>query len=223
MYLARQLAAAGALTLVALAAAGPGDASAQQIYKIVGPDGRVTFSDRPPADPTVKASAASVVSMSNGGTPIASLPFEVRQAASRFPTTLYTAPGCVTCAQGRSMLINRGIPFTERTIATKEDSDALARITGANSVPVLTIGSQQLKGFSDSEWNQFLDAAGYPKTSQLPSSYVPAPPTPLVALDQPRPDAQPQQAAAPTPQQQQQRRQQQPPPEQNQNPAGIQF
>lgn len=222
MYLARQLAAAGALTLVALAAALPGDASAQQIYKIVGPDGRVTFSDRAPADPAAKATAATVIGMSNGGTPIASLPYEVRAAATRYPVTIYTSPGCGTCAHGRSLLQSRGVPFAEKTVATKEDGDALMRLTGATSVPILTIGAQQLKGFSESEWTQFLDAAGYPKTSQLPSSYVPSPATPMVALDQPR-DAQPQQAAAPTQQQQQQQRRQQEQAEQKENPAGIQF
>jgi hypothetical protein len=116
------------------------------------------------------------------------------------------------------MLVSRGIPFTEKTVGTKEDSDALARMTGANSVPVLSIGAQMLKGYSDSEWSQFLDAAGYPKTSQLPPSYVPAPATPLVALDQQRPAETAQQRparapAAPPP----------PPPATSDNPAGIQF
>jgi glutaredoxin len=217
----RQLAALGILAAAAFAAA-PGDASAQQIFKSVGPDGRITFSDRPPADPSAKASQAQVVNMNAGPTNIASLPFELRQAAARYPVTLYTAPGCVTCAQGRTLLTSRGIPFSERTISKPEDGDALQRLTGANSVPVLTIGAQQLKGFSDSEWSQFLDAAGYPKTSQLPPSYVPAPASPLVALDQQSPPAAapaaPAQPAArngrPAP------KPAEPPPD---NPAGIQF
>lgn len=217
----RQLAALGILAAAAFAAL-PGDASAQQIFKSVGPDGRITFSDRPPADPSAKASQAQVVNMNEGPTNVAALPFELRQAAARYPVTLYTAPGCVLCAQGRSLLTTRGIPFSERTISKPEDGDALQRLTGANSVPVLTIGAQQLKGFSDSEWSQFLDAAGYPKTSQLPASYVPAPASPLVALDQQSPPAAAPAAgaqpaarngrAAPKPAE--------PPPD---NPAGIQF
>ena len=215
----RQLATLGILTVAALAAL-PGDASAQQIFKIVGPDGRITFSDRAPADPSAKASEAQVVNMNSGPTNISALPFELRQAAGRYPVTLYTAPGCVTCAQGRTLLTSRGIPFSERTISKPEDGDALQRLTGANSVPVLTIGAQQLKGYSDSEWSQFLDAAGYPKTSQLPASYVPAPASPLVALDQqsspataPAAPAQPARPARPA-------AKQETPPD---NPAGIQF
>jgi len=213
----RQLAALGILSAAAFAAL-PGDASAQQIFKIVGPDGRITFSDRAPADPSAKASEAQVVNINSGPTNIAALPFELRQAAARYPVTLYTAPGCITCAQGRTLLTSRGIPFSERTISKPEDADALQRLTGANSVPVLTIGAQQLKGYSDSEWSQFLDAAGYPKTSQLPPSYVPAPASPLVALDQ-----QSQPAAAPAQPTRPARpaaKPAEPPPD---NPAGIQF
>jgi glutaredoxin len=160
-----------------------------------------------------------VVPVASGGSGLAGLPFELRQAALRYPVTIYTTPGCTTCAQGRSLLVTRGIPFSERTVATKEDADALTRLTGSSNVPVLTIGAQQLRGYSDSEWSQFLDAAGYPKTSQLPASWAPAPATPLVALDQQQPAA-PAQAAqqparrAPTP------APSQPPAD---NPANIQF
>jgi len=219
MHMARDLAFAGTLALVAGTAFVHGDASAQQIYKIVGPDGRITFSDQPPMDPGTKASQAPTVPVSAGGSNLAGLPFELRQAAARYPVTLYTSPGCNTCAQGRSMLMTRGIPFSERTVASKEDGEALSRMTGSSNVPVLTIGGQQLRGYSDSEWSQFLDAAGYPKTSQLPPGYLPAPATPLVALDQ-RPAAPSQQAAQQPPAQQPQQQPATPPAN---NPAGIQF
>jgi glutaredoxin len=223
MPLARRLAAAAAVALIAFGAAC--DASAQQIYKIMGPDGRITFSDKPPAETPAgpKAQPAKVVpytaSASPSGGAAAAFPLELRQAVSRYPVTLYAATGCETCARGRQFLITRGIPFTERLIVTQEDLDALSRLANTQSVPLLTIGSQQLRGFSDLEWTQFLDAAGYPKTSQLPPSYSQAPATPLVAVDQrpaptaaaaPARRAPPAQAPAPT----------EPPPE---NPAGITF
>jgi len=193
MILARRFLTAGMLALVACTAV---DASAQQIYKIVGPDGRISFSDRPPADPGARARTAAVTVPGANGANLAGLPYELRQAASRYPVTLYTSPGCSTCATGRSMLMTRGVPFAEKTIASKEDIEAFKRM-GASTVPVLTIGSQQLKGFSDSEWDQFLDAAGYPKDSQLPPSYVPNPATPLVAVgDSPRAPAPARQAAS---------------------------
>ncbi|HSV53612.1 MAG TPA: NrdH-redoxin, partial [Burkholderiaceae bacterium] len=57
---------------------------------------------------------------------------------------------------------------------------------------------QQLKGFSDVEWTQYLDAAGYAKTSQLPSNYRQPPATPLVAVKRADEAARPA-AAATTP------------------------
>ena len=117
------------------------------------------------------------------------------------------------------MLAGRGIPFAEKTVTTNEDIDALKRLAGVPSLPFLTIGGQQLKGFSEVEWSQFLDAAGYPKTSQLPAGYSQLPPAPLVAAQEPlqatarvpavAPADQPPSAAAPEPA----------PP----NPTGIRF
>jgi glutaredoxin len=186
-----------------------------QVYRIVGPDGRVTFSDRPPADG--KAAPAQALPLTGGGSSAASLPAEVRLAAGRFPVTLYTGPDCGPCLSARSFLNHRGVPFTERTISTREDAEALQRISGSTSMPFATIGGQHIRGFSDSEWTQYLDAAGYPKTSQLPPSYRNPDPTPLVAVERP---ARTQQARTPVPQRAEAPVPSEPAPA---NPAGIQF
>ena len=60
-----------------------------------------------------------------------------------------------------------------------EDLTAFARISKENAIPLLMIGGQAVKGYSDSEWSSYLDAAGYPKTSQLPSNYRRPAATPL--------------------------------------------
>ena len=167
--------------------AGPG-AQAQTVYRIVGADGRVTFSDKPPvSNDKVTATDRSGRTLDLGG---AALPFELRQIASRYPVTLYTSANCAPCGSGRTLLGARGIPFAERTVNTPEDAEALGRISGENSLPFFTIGGQKIKGFSDTEWIQFLDAAGYPATSKLPSNYRSAPPAPLVAVQKPNPAAQ---------------------------------
>lgn len=158
-------------------------AQAQTLYRSVGPDGRVTFSDTPPPSATNKAAGSTAGSgPANAG---AALPYELQQTVNRYPVTLYTGDSCAPCASGRNLLTARGIPFTERTVTTGDDAAALQRLTGDTSLPLLTIGSQQIKGFSDTEWSQFLDLAGYPKTSQLPSGFRPAPAAPLVAVQRP--------------------------------------
>ncbi|RZJ25354.1 MAG: glutaredoxin family protein, partial [Haliea sp.] len=115
----------------------------------------------------------------------AALPFELRRVAGQYPVTLYTGNDCAPCGSARSLLTSRGIPFSEKTVTTAEDGQALKRLSGESALPFLTIGSQQLKGFSDAEWTQFLDAAGYPKSSVLPASYRQAAATPLVTVNAP--------------------------------------
>jgi glutaredoxin len=187
-------------SLLGLAALGSFAVQAQPVYRIVGPDGRVTFSDRPPPEGAQRSqpgggfNAAAATGSGSGA-----LPFELRTVANRYPVTLYTGANCAPCGAGRNFLMSRGIPHTERTVTSAEDIEALQRLSSANSLPFLTIGGQQLKGFSEIEWGQFLDAAGYPKTSQLPAGYRNPAPAPLVAAQRPPADAPaaPQQAEAP--------------------------
>ncbi|OOG84158.1 NrdH-redoxin [Hydrogenophaga sp. A37] len=143
-------------------------ALAQGVYRIVGPDGRVSYSDQPPPP---SANAKPVAGVSAGASGGAQLPSELRQVVGRYPVTLYTGSDCTPCNNGRNMLNARGIPYTEKTVNSADDGTAFKRLSNTNSLPLLTIGSQQVKGYSESEWNQYLDAAGYPKQSVLPASY----------------------------------------------------
>jgi glutaredoxin len=190
-------------------------AQAQTVYRIVGPDGKVTFSDKPP----VTADQGKIATTGVGASAAATgsvLPFELRQVASKYPVTLYTAPDCSPCSTGRAILMSRGIPFTERTVSSNEDIAALQRLSGENSLPFLTIGGQRVKGYSDQEWMQYLDAAGYPKTSMLPSGYRQVPATPLVVVQKPAP-------AKAEPKPEPQAPVAQPSGPGPSNPAGIQF
>jgi glutaredoxin len=185
MFFTRPLLVLGLMGVLAAAGLSPSDANAQQIYRFVAPDGSITFSDKATLNPNAQATLARAAALSAGSS-LASLPFELRQTVSRYPVTFYTGPGCGPCATGRALLSSRGVPYTEKTVTSNDDIEALKRLTnGAASLPFLTIGGQQLRGFSEVEWAQFLDAAGYPKTSQLPATYTAAPATPLVAAQEP--------------------------------------
>lgn len=171
-----------ALAVVAAGLLAPA-ANAQQVYRIVGPDGKVSFSDQPPpATSTAKATTSAGRPGADSGASGSALPYELRQIANKYPVTLYTSDNCGPCTSARSLLTGRGIPFTEKTIISTEDSKALQRLSGDTSLPFATIGGQQLNGFSDAEWTQFLNAAGYPAASVLPANYRQAAATPLVAV-----------------------------------------
>ena len=189
-----QSVAAGTLLILATGVL-PSVTQAQQVFRIVGPDGKVTFSDKPPP---AASNARVTTAPTDGarGAAVAALPFELRRVAGQFPVTLYTGDNCGPCASARTLLTARGVPFTEKTVTSNEDADALKRLSGDNSLPFGTIGSQQLKGFSDAEWTQFLDAAGYPKSSVLPASYRAPAATPLVVINTP-PAAAPRSANTP--------------------------
>ncbi|CAB5673075.1 glutaredoxin-like protein, YruB-family [Delftia tsuruhatensis] len=162
-----------ALALIATAL----PAGAQQVYRIVGPDGKVTFSDRPAQ--SAQQQAAPAVQAAGAADGNASLPYSLRQITARFPVTLYTSSDCAPCDSARQLLQSRGIPFSERLVQTEADATALQKISGKNSLPFGTIGKQFIDGFSASEWTQYLDAAGYPQSSQLPPRYKRPPAQPL--------------------------------------------
>jgi glutaredoxin len=211
MFPAHRLAVA--LALAALACS----AGAQAVYRIVGPDGKVTFADKPPATPGAKASPTEIAPLTGAAGGNANLPYELRQVASRYPVTIYTGTDCAPCGSARAYLASRGVPFTEKSVSTNEDIAALQRMSGSNTLPFLTIGGQQITGYSDSEWTQYLNAAGYPRTSVLPPSYRQPAATPLVAAA----TAAPKPAAAPTAPVRSPSVAQPTPP--GDNPAGIQF
>lgn len=194
--------AACALSVMALSALSLG-VQAQSLYRIVGPDGRVTFSDQPPAvapgsknTPAPKGASTGAAGSGGASSGGAGLPAELRAVSGKFPVTLYTGKNCNPCTTARNMLLARGVPFAEKTVDSNDDIESMGRIFGDTVLPSATIGGQQLKGYSDSEWSQYLDAAGYPKSSILPASYRSLAATPLVAKTiAPAPAA----AAAPAP------------------------
>jgi glutaredoxin len=164
------------------------------VYKVEHPDGTVTYTDRP-AD----TGSARVTSLGRDAAPpplAVVLPQELRVLVQRYPVTLYTAPDCVPCDSGRRLLQQRGVPYTERVIASADDAAALERTVGGRSVPALTIGTQPLRGLSEADWTAYLDAAGYPRESRLPRGWQPPPPAPLVERAPARPAAE---APAPRP------------------------
>lgn len=179
-------------TVAALAGAPP----AMALYKVVGPNGEVTYTDRPPTDP----SRTRQISASGSGGTAVSLPLELQQPASRFPVTLYTTVDCRPCDDGRNLLIQRGIPFSERTVRTAEDFRAYQSLVPSQQMPGLQIGGQRMTGFSASEWGSYLDAAGYPRESRLPPGYQRAAASPLAPSQSPgETSAAAPAAASPTP------------------------
>lgn len=182
-----------ALTLALLLACG----AALAQYKVVGPDGRVTYTDRPPP---ADARRVEPLVLPSGGAAATSLPAALRAPMQRFPVTLYAGPQCAPCDAGRELLRARGVPFAEKRVDNGADAAALQALSGSRNLPQLTIGSQRLQGLMASEWHSYLDAAGYPKATALPAGYQAPVPTPLAPPPAPKaPPAEPTVQSAPPP------------------------
>lgn len=151
-------------------------ASAQ--YRWLDGDGRVNYGDQPPGDARdlTRIDTRGRVQEENA----AALPFELRRAMSQYPATLYTADGCPPCDTARVFLRRRGVPFLEIVVETEDEAAELRRRVGVDSVPVLTLGRTPSIGFNEPAWSLALNAATYPAQSQLPLTYRPEPPQPLL-------------------------------------------
>jgi len=148
------------VTAVALVlAAGP--LSAAQLYRWVDEKGAVEWRDTPPPSTAKKVEQRTLGAGNTIDT--SSLPFSVQQAMKTHPVTLWTYECGQPCTDARNHLLRRGIPYTERN--SQKDPAGLKKATGDTQVPVLFVGSTQLKGYLDTTWDGALDAAGYPKTA----------------------------------------------------------
>lgn len=155
------------------------NASAQALFKVVGPDGRVTYTDRAPSP---SEGRAQTVNRNTGAASDPQLPFALREIASRFPATIYTSGDCGDpCVMARTFLVNRGVPYQERSANTSEEREAWTRIVGGGETPTLQVGNQWLRGYVPAAWDETLTVAGYPRQSLLPASWAQPKPLPLIA------------------------------------------
>lgn len=151
-------------TLIVAALVAATLADAQTTYRWIDKSsGKTVFSDQPPPP------GVSQVVKQTGAQPDAErqLPYATRQAAAKFPVTLYTTASCAdACQQARELLNTRGVPFTEKQLKSEAEFAELARLLGSEAgFPSLSVGRQNLRGLADDAWNELLDLAGYPRSA----------------------------------------------------------
>ena len=139
-------------------------AMADRLYKWVDDSGRVTYHDLPPPqgsgytyeEKTVRGDDAG--GSDDGG---------VSDAASQNPVVLYSVPKCPSCDLARAYLQKRKTPFKEINVAIDPKlQNQLKKISGALSVPTITVGKKVMTGYIESLLEGELVAAGYPKPGE---------------------------------------------------------
>lgn len=146
----RQLLALGLLLVPALAAAAT-------LYKSVGSDGRVTYSDRPPTQGKVEKT------LTFKNLPASPLPESViryrkdllesaQRRGARPPAAnhiqLFSAAWCGYCSQAKAYLAARNIAYQEHDIDTPEGQRAFGQAGNHSGIPLLLVQGQQVQGFS---------------------------------------------------------------------------
>ncbi len=127
-------------------------AGAQTLYKSVGADGRVVYSDQPP----VGGGAAKTMKLENlpvsvvpgaSVTPQAASTSTPLTAEPRGDVVLYTATWCGYCKAAKAYLGGKGIAYRELDIDTPSGKTAFRQL-GARGVPVLLTNGQKIAGFT---------------------------------------------------------------------------
>lgn len=161
---------------VALAIVGT-DASAQ-MYTWKDAKGVTHFSDQPPPDRVdnktgnkADSKAGAVVARTAPRASQPSLPYVLAEAAKRNPVVLYTTASCSACDQGRALLQQRGVPFSEKTVTSSADQQQLKDAGSDLRLPLLVVGSSKQIGFETVGWQEALTAANYPLQSRLPAGW----------------------------------------------------
>jgi glutaredoxin len=141
--------------------------AAATTYRWTNAAGETVYSDFQPP-PGTKYETLKGGAQESGPT----LPYTTRVAAEKYPVTLYTSATCKeVCDNARALLNKRGVPFSEKKVATEEELAEAGRQIGGqlSTVPSLKVGSQSFSGFEANAWNGLLDLAGYPASASFGS------------------------------------------------------
>jgi glutaredoxin len=144
--------------------------SAQTVYKSVGPNGQIVYSDRAPVsghlEKTMKfadlpssalpASAASFMEQFRRTHPADS---GAAAPTSAGAAVLYSAVWCGYCKKAKAWLAARGVAYQDVDVDTPAGMAAFAQATGGKSgIPVLMAKGQKVTGFSTAAYDAIFPA-----------------------------------------------------------------
>ena len=132
-------------------------ASADPVYRIVGPDGRVEYTNKPPAG--AKATPVQTRINSYSGAPTVS--GSASAGATRPEIKMFATDWCPYCRRAQAYLAQRGIRYTHVDIEKSGSGRAEYDRLGGKGVPVILVGGQRMNGFSEERLSQMLRSAGY--------------------------------------------------------------
>ena len=139
-------------TILLLLILGAGQAQAD-IYKVVGPDGKITYTDKEPQASGGKSEKLNIQTYS-GAPAVSTLATAVRRV------TILSAQWCGVCTKAKAYMKSRNIAFEEWDIDKSDFARAKMNELGARGVPVILVGNQKMVGFSETGLDAMLKKAG---------------------------------------------------------------
>lgn len=160
---------AGLLMVLALAGA-----SAQALYKSIGPDGKVQYSDRPAGDGRIEKTMA-IENLPSSQVPGLTHSYveQLRDlkaweseharknpappsVPSRAGTVLYSAAWCGYCKLAKAYMQQKGIGYQEIDIDTPSGkAEYVQARTGRGGIPLLVVSGKRLEGFTPAGYESF--------------------------------------------------------------------
>lgn len=149
--------------LLLLGISGIAEPVAQSLYKSVGRDGRIVYSDRPPTDGRIEktmtfenlpsstlpaSTAANVEQLRRSGVSSSS-----DLVAPSNAVVLYSAAWCGYCKKAKAYLAGKGIAYQEIDIDTTDGRAAFAKVSAGRGIPLLLADGQRVQGFSASAYD----------------------------------------------------------------------
>ena len=130
-------------------------ASADQLYKWVDSQGRVTYQNTPPPGNATDVVKSGLTASPEDNT-------VVEESFETDPIKFYTKPECATCEQARSYFEEMEIPFEEINISEDEaQAEKMQKNFGHNNVPTVKVGNKSITGYEKNTMAKILKDAGY--------------------------------------------------------------
>ncbi len=146
---------------LALLLACPASVAAQTLYRSVTPDGKVVYSDHPPAQGRVVKTLTPADSASTT-LPVSAVE-QLRRLQALAPTVarrpagggvvLYSAAWCGYCKKAKAYLDGRGVAYREVDIDTQDGLAAYAQDGGGKGIPLLIADGGRVQGFSPAAYD----------------------------------------------------------------------
>lgn len=123
------------------------------VYKVIGADGKVTYTDKEPQSPGAKSEKLNIQTYS-GAPSVSALDNPVGKV------TILSAQWCGVCTRAKAYMKSRNIAFEEWDVDKSDYARSKMNQLGAKGVPVILVGNQKMVGFSEGALDAMLKKTG---------------------------------------------------------------